>query len=113
MGLKHWILHNNHFKTNLFFFSCEASLYKLKNDSLTDSLTHRPLTYFDFYCYLETSDQKTSFTKCFSIVPKGSKLIFKTGNGIIQTGNGIISPTYRLLIKKLLLQNVSHMFQGV
>ena len=31
----------------------------------------------------------------------------------MQTGNGIISPTSRLLIKKLLLQNVSHLIQGV
>ena len=58
---------------------------------------------------------------------RGSKLIFKTGNGIIktrngiiqkgngiiQTGNGIISPTFRPLIKKLLLHNVSHLTQGV
>ena len=49
-----------------------------------------------------------------------SKLIIKTGNGIIQTGNGIIqtdngiiSPPSRPLIKKLLLQNVSHLIQGV
>ena len=51
---------------------------------------------------------KTSFTKCLSFVPSGSKLIFKTGNRIIQTGNGIISPTSRPLIKKLLLQKVFH-----
>ena len=30
----------------------------------------------------------------------------------MQTGNGINSPTSRPLIKKLLLQNVSHLFQG-
>ena len=42
-----------------------------------------------------------------------SKLIFKTGNGIIQTRNGIITPTSRPLIKKLLLQNVSHLIKGV
>ena len=35
--------------------------------------------------------------------------IIETGNGIIQTGNGIISLTFRLRIKKLLLQNVSHL----
>ena len=28
----------------------------------------------------------------------------ETGNGIIEIGNGIILPTYRLLIKKILLQ---------
>ena len=40
-------------------------------------------------------------------------MIFKTGNGIIQTGNGLISPTSRPLIKKLLLQKNSHLFEGV
>ena len=91
------------------FFRCEAS-FSLKNDSLT----HWPtFSYFDFYCYLQTSDQKTSLTKRLSFDPRGSKLILKTGNGIIQTGNGIISPTSRPLIKKLLLLNVSHLTQGV
>ena len=40
-------------------------------------------------------------------------MIFETGNGIIQTGNGIIYPTSWPLIRKLLLQNVSHFYQGV
>ena len=40
-------------------------------------------------------------------------MIFKTGNGIFQTWNRIISPTSRPLIKKLLLQDVSHFFKGV
>ena len=40
-------------------------------------------------------------------------MIFKTVNRIIQTGNGIISPISRPLIKKLILQNVSHFHQGV
>ena len=31
----------------------------------------------------------------------------------MQTGNGIISPTYRPMIKKLIWQNVSYLFQGV
>ena len=73
----------------------------------------------NYFSYFQVFDQKTSFAKCLSFVPSGSKLIFKTengiiqtGNGIIQTGNGIISPTSRPLIKKLLLQNVSHLFQG-
>ena len=61
-----------------------------------------------------------NFYKCFLLYLGGSKLIFLTGNGIIQTGNGsiqtgngIISPTSRPLMKKLLLQNVSHLIQGV
>ena len=93
------------------FFSCEASLINRKmSDWLTGWFT---ISYFHFIWYLQTSDEKISFTKCFLFVPSVSKLIFKTGNGIIQTGNGIISPTSRPLIKKLLLQNVPHLFQVV
>ena len=66
----------------------------------------------DYFSHFQASDEKTSFTKHFSLDPNISKLIFKTGNGIIQTGNGIISPTSRPLIKKLPLKNVSHLFQG-
>ena len=39
--------------------------------------------------------------------------ILQTGNGILQTGNGIIYPIYKPLIKRLLLQNVSHLNQGI
>ena len=67
---------------------------------------------WNYFTHFQASDQKTSFTKDFSFDLRSSKLIFKTGNGIIQTGNWIISPTSRPLIKKLLLQNVSHLFQG-
>ena len=41
------------------------------------------------------------------------KLFLKTGNGIIETGNGIILPTYRLLIKKILLQKFFYSTQRV
>ena len=68
---------------------------------------------WNYFFHFQASDQKTSFTKCFSFGPRGSKLIFKTGNEIIQTGNGIISPTSRPLIKKLLLQHLLHINQGV
>ena len=60
---------------------------------------HRKWNYFSHF---QASDQKTSFTKCFPFVLRGSKLIFKTENGIIQTGNGIISPCSRPLLQKLL-----------
>ena len=66
----------------------------------------------ELFLPLQASDQKTSFTKCFSFVPRVSKLIFKTGNWIFQTGNGIISTTSRPLIKKLLLQNINHLILG-
>ena len=42
------------------------------------------------------------------IIQTGNGII-QTGNVIIQTGNGIISLTCRLRIKKLPLQNVSHL----
>ena len=41
--------------------------------------------------------RNTSFTRCFSLDPRG----FKIGNRIIQTGNGIISPPSSPLIKNL------------
>ena len=90
---------------------------------------------WNYFSHFPASDEKSYFTKCFSFDPRGSKSIFKTWNGIIQTGNRIISPTSRLLIKnfvykmvlncskglkiasirplikKVLLQNVSHLFQ--
>ena len=63
--------------------------------------------------YLQVSDQKTSFTKCFSFLLRNARWIFKTGYGTIQSGNGIISPTSRPLIKKLLLQKASHFHKGI
>ena len=63
-----------------------------------------PNRIWNYFSHFQASDQKTSFTKWFSLVTRVSKLIFQTGNGIFQTGNGIISPTSRPLIKKLLFQ---------
>ena len=57
---------------------------------------------WNYFYHFQASDQKTCSIKCFSIDPRSSKSVFKTGNEIIQTGNGIISPTSKLLIKKLL-----------
>ena len=67
---------------------------------------------WNYLSHFQASDQKISFTKCFSYDPRGSKSIFKTGNGIIQTGNGILSPISRPLIKKLLLQHIFYLFQS-
>ena len=53
-------------------------------------------------------DQKTSFSKYFTINMKSPNPILETGNRIIGTGNGIIFHTCRLLIKKLLSQNIFH-----
>ena len=98
--------------TRIIFLAAKQAYHSIiwLTHSLTDWLT---VSKFYFCCLLQTSDQKTSFTKCFSFVPRCSRLIFKTGNGIIQTGNGIMSPISRPLIKKLLLQHVFHLFQGV
>ena len=55
---------------------------------------------WNYFSHFRACNQITSFTKCSSFVPRGSKLIFKTGNGIIQTRNGIISSTSKPLMKK-------------
>ena len=60
---------------------------------------------WNYFSYIQAFSKTTSFTKCFSFKPRSSKLIFKTGNGII-------FPIYRPLIKKLLLQNISDLNQG-
>ena len=39
-------------------------------------------------------------------------MIYETGNRIKETGNGIIFSTYRLMIKKLLLQNNFYLTWG-
>ena len=62
----------------------------------------------NYLSHFWASDQKTSFTTFSPYLPRNSKLIDKTVNGIIQTGNGIISPLSRLLIKIFILQNVSY-----
>ena len=67
----------------------------------------------ELFLLLPDLQSKNFFYKKFSFIPRSSKLIFKTGNGIIQTGNGIIYPIFRPLIKKLLLQSVSHFYRGL
>ena len=59
---------------------------------------------WNYFSYYLTSDQKTCFTKCFLLLQMSSKLVLKTGKGIIQTGNGINSPTSWAPLKK----NVSY-----
>ena len=54
---------------------------------------------WNYISHFQASDKQTSVTKCFSFMPRSSKMIFKTGNGILQTGNGIIYPISRPLIK--------------
>ena len=38
---------------------------------------------WDYFCHFQSSDRKTSLTKIFLFPPRSSKLIFKTGIGII------------------------------
>ena len=64
------------------------------------------------FSYFLTTDQTTSFTKCFWILSTRLKLDLKIGNGIIQTGNGIISISWPQ-IKKTLLQKFSNFYQWV
>ena len=80
---------------------------------LQNTKWNHPNRKWNYFSNFLVSDWKTSLTNCFSFTPRSSKLIFKTRNGIIQTGNRIISPTSGPLIKKLLLQDVSHFSQGV
>ena len=47
----------------------------------------------ELYLHFQAFDQKASFTKYYSFLPRRSKLLFNTRNEIILTGNGIISPT--------------------
>ena len=68
---------------------------------------------WNYLSHFRASDQKTSFTTSSPYKPKCSTLFFNTGNITFQTGNGIISPTYRPLIKKLLLQHLLHIYQGI
>ena len=67
----------------------------------------------ELFSHFQASDEKTFFITFSPYLPRNSKWIFKTGNGIIQTGNGIISPISRPPIKKPLLQNIFHFNQGV
>ena len=79
------------------FFTFLSKKYKMHFQNRKWNYPNRKWNYFS---YFQASDKKIPFTKCFTFDPRGSKLFFKTGNGIIQTGNGIISPTSRPLIKK-------------
>merc|ERR1712208_222803 len=100
-------------KTKNFFYKMFLICSKGLKINFQNRKWNYPNRKWNYFSHFQASDEKTSFTKCFSFDPRGPKLIFKTGNGIIQTGNGIISPTSRPLMKKLLLQNVSHLIQGV
>ena len=69
---------------------------------ILSSAEFQPASNLHCFSYFLTSDQKTSFTKCFQLLPRSPKLVFKTGNGIFQTGNGFTSLTSWAPIKKIL-----------
>ena len=101
-------LWSKNFFYEMFLICSKGIKFDFQNRKWND-----PNRKWNYFSHFQTSDKKTSFTKCFLFDLRGSKLIFKTGNGIIQTGNGINSPTSRPLIQKLFLHNVSHLIQGV
>ena len=65
--------------------------------------------YFKKVSHLICGFQKLVLNTGNGIIRTGNGII-QTGNRIIKTGNGIISLTSGLRIRKLLLQNVSHLF---
>ena len=101
-------LHSKNFFYKMFLIFTKEFRIDFQNRKWND-----PNRKWNYLSYIQASDQKTSFTKCFSFKPRSSKLIFINGNGIIWTGNGIIFPNLRPLMKKFLLQKVSHSYQGV
>ena len=48
---------------------------------------------WNYFSSLQTSNQRTSFTKYFLFNPNIQKPVLETGNIIIKTGNGIIFAT--------------------
>ena len=90
---------------NLFY-----KIFSIQPEESKTSFRNRKHNYWNrkwnYFSYLLTSDQKTSFTKYFPFNLKSPKPVLETGNRIIKTGNGIIFPTYLLLIKKLIIQNI-------
>ena len=96
-----------------FFYKMILIWSKRFNINFQKRKWNYPNRKWNYFSQCQASEPKTSFTKCFLFVPRVSKLIFKTGNGIIQTGKRLISPTSGPLIRKLLLQNVSHLIQRV
>ena len=53
----------------------------------------------ELFCHFMASDQKPSFTTSSPYLPRKSKLVFKTGKGMIQTENRIIYFNSKPLIK--------------
>ena len=91
-------------------FSILTTEFKIDFQNRKWNYSNRKRNYF---CHFQASDQKTFITTLSPYLPRNSKLILKTGNGIIQIRNGIIFPTSRPLIKKLLLQHLLHFNQEV
>ena len=76
----------NFFNKNVLIFTQE---FKIDFQNRKQNYLNRKRNYLSHF---RASDQKTSFTRCFTFFPRSLRLIFKTGNGII-------SPTFRLMIK--------------
>ena len=59
---------------------------------------------WNYFSYFHSS--KTSFTECFQFFPGSLK-------PVLETENGMISPILIPWITRLLLLNISHLYQGV
>ena len=55
---------------------------------------NHPNRKWNYFSYFRTFNQGTYFTKDWTLLSRITKMVFKTGNGIIQTGNGIFSPQH-------------------
>ena len=86
-----------------FFFNIFFTLSKEFKIDFQNGKRNYPNRKWNYFSHFRASDQKTSFITSSPYLSRNSKLVFKTGNGIIQTQNGIISLISRPLIKKLLL----------
>ena len=84
----------------------EIELLKQEMELFLPDFRSENFFYKMFPIYSE--DSKTSLNTGNGIIQTRNEIV-ETGNGIIQTGNGIIPLTFKLQIKKLLLQNVSHL----
>ena len=62
---------------------------------------------WNYFSHFQADDKKTTFTTIFSFPPRSSNWFSKQETELSKQ-NGIIYPTSGSLIKKLILQNVSH-----
>ena len=89
-----------------FFYKIFSILTKDFKICFQNGKWNYPNRKWNYFSHFRASYKNTSFTKSFSFLPRSLKLIFKTGNGFV-------SPTSRPRIKKILLQHILRINQGV